>query len=119
MSRNWLFVLFAGVLEVFWVSGLKHANNYLEWGLTIVGIVISFCLITYASKSLPIGTVYAVFAGIGTAGTVVAEMVVFGEPFNIYKVMFIATLLCGVIGLKVLSGNKDTTILEVKGAITK
>jgi paired small multidrug resistance pump len=119
MNRNWLFVLLAGVLEVFWVSGLKHANNYLEWGLTIVAIVISFCLLTYASRSLPIGTLYAVFAGIGTAGTVVVEMLVFGEPFNIYKILFIVTLLSGVIGLKVLSGNKDTTEFEVKGAITK
>ena len=115
MNRNWLFVLIAGVLEIFWVSGLKHANDYLEWGITIFAIALSFTLLTYASKSLPVGTLYAVFTGIGTAGTVLAEMLVFGEPFNIYKIFFIGTLLCGVVGLKVLSGTKDKTHIEVKG----
>lgn len=119
MNRNWLFVLIAGVLEVFWVSGLKHANNLLEWGVTIGAIAISFCLLTIASKSLPVGTLYAVFTGIGTAGTVLAEMLVFGEPFKVLKIMFIATLLCGVIGLKILSDTKDAKEIEVKGVVSK
>jgi len=115
LNRNWLFVLIAGVLEIFWVSGLKHADNSLEWIVTITAIATSFCLLTYASKSLPVGTLYAVFTGIGTAGTVLAEMVVFGEPFNMYKIIFIATLLSGVVGLKILSSSKETTEMEVKG----
>ena len=65
------------------------------------------------------GTLYAVFTGIGTAGTVLAEMLVFGEPFNILKLLFIATLLCGVVGLKVLSSTKESSEIEVKGVHSK
>jgi paired small multidrug resistance pump len=115
MNRSWLFVLIAAVIEVFWVSGLKYANNYLEWTLTIIAIVTSFCLLTYASRGIPVGTLYATFTGVGTAGTVLAEMLVFGEPFNIYKIILIATLLSGVIGLKLLTSTKNTTQPEVKG----
>jgi paired small multidrug resistance pump len=115
MNRNWLFVLVAAVIEVFWVSGLKHANNYWEWTLTIIAIATSFCLLTYASKGIPVGTLYAVFTGMGTAGTVSAEMLVFGEPFNIYKIILIATLLSGVVGLKLLSGTKNRIQPEVSG----
>lgn len=107
MNSNWSFVLLAGILEVFWVSGLKHATNGFDWAITIGAIAVSFFLLTLASKKLPIGTLYAVFAGIGTAGTVLAEMLVFGEPFNLMKIILIGTLLCGVIGLKVLSSKEQ------------
>ncbi|TWT08234.1 multidrug efflux SMR transporter [Planococcus sp. CPCC 101016] len=112
MNLNWSFVLLAGILEVFWVSGLKHATNTFEWGITIGAIAVSFFLLTLASKKLPIGTLYAVFAGIGTAGTVLAEMLVFGEPFNLMKIVLIGTLLCGVIGLKVLNSKEEKAVSE-------
>ncbi len=67
MNRNWLYVILGGVVEVLWVSGLKHSTNLLEWILTIAAIAVSFYLIIDASNHLPVGTVYAVFTGLGTA----------------------------------------------------
>lgn len=110
MNRNWIFVFTAGFLEIFWVSGLKYADNLLLWALTTVAIIMSFCLLTVASKTLPIGTLYAVFAGIGTAGTVIIEMIIFGEPFNLLKVILIALLLGGVMGLMMISSSKSTEV---------
>lgn len=107
MNRHWLYVFIGGIVEVFWVSGLKHADTFLEWILTVVAIAASFILLIAASKHLPIGTVYAVFTGLGTGGTVLAEMLVFGEPFRLSKVMLIALLLVGVIGLKMITDQNE------------
>ncbi|WP_433944386.1 DMT family transporter [Paenibacillus sp. SN-8-1] len=105
MNRHWLYVLMGGIIEVVWVSGLKHSNAWWHWLITAVAIAISFWLIIEASRRLPVGTVYAVFTGIGTAGTVIGEMVVFGEPFRWSKTLLIALLLAGVMGLKLMSDN--------------
>jgi len=110
MNRYWLYILCAGIFEVVWVAGLKYSNTLLEWGATVLAIVASFVVLIKATNYLPIGTVYAVFTGFGTAGTVLMEMVLFGESFNIYKIVLIGTLLIGVIGLKMLpSGSESTT----------
>ena len=107
MNRYWLYILSAGVLEVIWVSGLKYSNTVVEWGATILAIVASFAVLILASKHLPIGTVYAVFTGLGTVGTVLAEIILFGEPVNVYKILLIGTLLIGVIGLKLLTNDNS------------
>ncbi|MGV2687114.1 QacE family quaternary ammonium compound efflux SMR transporter, partial [Clostridium perfringens] len=86
MNRNWLYVLLAGLVEIIWVMGLKHSSNTWEWLGTVAAITASFYLIIEAAKRLPVGTVYAVFTGIGTAGTVASEMLFFGEPFKVLKV---------------------------------
>ncbi len=106
MYKEWLKVLIAAVFEVIWVVGLKHADHVWEWIGTGVAILISFSLLIMAGKKLPTGTVYAVFVGLGTAGTVLAEMVYFGEPFEPLKIALIAVLLVGVIGLKVVTKEK-------------
>lgn len=103
MTKHWLLVFFAGVLEVVWVSGLKYSETTLEWIGTGIIIALSFMILILATRHLPVGTVYAVFAGLGTAGTVIVEMVVFGEPFKLMKVLLIVMLLAGVVGLKLLS----------------
>ena len=103
MNRHWLKVLIAAFFEVFWVIGLKHADSFLEWSGTILSIIISFYGLIMAGRKLPVGTVYAVFVGLGTAGTVFSEIVFFGEPFNIEKLLFIILLLVGVIGLKMVT----------------
>lgn len=105
MNRNWLYVLIGGCIEVVWVSGLKHAATPIEWLFTAIGIAISFYLIIKASTRLPVGTVYAVFTGIGTAGTVAAEMIIFGEPFHWLKVILILVLMIGVAGLKLVTDS--------------
>lgn len=96
-------VFSAGIVEVAWVSGLKHASTFLEWSGTILAIVISFYLLIYTTKYLPIGTVYALFTGLGTAGTVIAEIILFNEPINLVKILLILVLLIGVIGLKMVT----------------
>lgn len=107
MNRNWVLVLLAGLIEIFWALGLKHASNWLSWAGTVLLIYISFVLLVKATKSLPVATVYAIFTGIGTAGTVVVEMVVFGEPFSWTKIFFILLLLSGVIGLKLVTAESS------------
>ncbi|MEF3304927.1 DMT family transporter [Paenibacillus sp. GYB003] len=108
MNRNWTLVFVAGLFEIAWVSGLKHANGVWSWLGTVAAILISMDLLIRASKRLPVGTTYAVFTGIGTAGTVLIEMVVFGEPFKIAKLLLILLLLAGVIGLKVVTGEQGS-----------
>lgn len=107
MNRHWLAVILGGVVEVLWVSGLKHSNNALEWILTAIAIIASFLLIIDASNHLPVGTVYAVFTGLGTAGTVIAEMLFFNEPFRWSKTLLILVLLAGVIGLKLVTDKSS------------
>ncbi|PAD34185.1 DMT family transporter [Terribacillus saccharophilus] len=109
MTKQWFSVILAGIIEVLWVIGLKHANNTLEWAGTIICILLSFYLMLQASKHMPVGTVYAVFVGIGSTGTVIVDMLFFGEPFKLVKVALIAVLLLGVIGLKLVTGDKQTT----------
>ncbi|OWA36124.1 QacE family quaternary ammonium compound efflux SMR transporter [Saccharibacillus sp. O16] len=104
-NRGWMYVWIGGLFEVAWVSGLKHSSNIWEWVLTVLGIAVSFWLMINASKVLPIGSVYAVFTGLGTAGTVVAEMLIFGEPFSLAKTLLILLLLSGVVGLKLVTNS--------------
>jgi paired small multidrug resistance pump len=112
MNRQWLYVFVGGIVEVLWVSGLKHSNNTLEWITTALAIAFSFLLIIMASKRLPIGTVYAVFTGLGTGGTVLAEMLWFGEPFRLTKVLLILLLLTGVISLKLITDKETNSTKE-------
>jgi len=107
--NHWLKVVCGAVFEVMWVIGLKHASTPLAWIGTIIAIYISFHVIIVASRSLPVGTVYAVFVGLGTAGTVASEMLFFGEPFNLAKLLLVLLLLLGVVGLKLVTGNHEQT----------
>lgn len=103
MSRHWLKVFIAGLVEVLWVIGITHASNWFEWLLTLLCIIFSFWMMLSASRYLPVGTVYAVFVGLGTLGTVIVGMIFFNEPVSILKLILIVTLLIGVIGLKLTS----------------
>ncbi|MGE6631091.1 DMT family transporter [Bacillus sp. NPDC077027] len=102
---KWGIVLMAAVFEIGWVMGLKYANSYTEWGATIVCIVVSFYLLIRATSLLPVGSAYAVFTGLGTAGTVIVGMLL-GEPLHLSKIVLIALLLCGVLGLKLTTGDE-------------
>ncbi|MFP3919445.1 multidrug efflux SMR transporter [Lysinibacillus telephonicus] len=106
MNTDWMKVFVAAFFEVLWVIGLKHANNFFEWTGTIIAIIISFYVMIMAGKKLPVGTVYAVFVGLGTAGTVFSEILLFDEPFKLEKIVLILVLLAGVIGLKLVTKDK-------------
>lgn len=105
MNKDWIKVFAAAFFEVLWVIGLKHADSFWTWGGTVIAIFISFYVMIMAGKKLPVGTVYAVFVGLGTAGTVLSEMLLFGEPFKLVKLLLILLLLAGVIGLKLVTKN--------------
>jgi paired small multidrug resistance pump len=100
MNTNWMKVIIAAFLEVIWVIGLKHADDFWTWTVTAISSIVSFYLMIMAGRKLPVGTVYAVFVGLGTAGTVFSDIVFFGEPFKVTKIILILVLLAGVIGLK-------------------
>lgn len=107
MNRDWFQVVIAAVFEVFWVIGLKHATDFWTWTGTVIAIIISFYLMIMAGRKLPVGTVYAVFVGLGTAGTVFSEILFFNEPVQMSKILLILFLLAGVIGLKTVTETKE------------
>lgn len=103
----WITVVIAALFEIGWATGLKYANDLMTWTLTIIAIIISFGLLIRAASSLPTSTVYAVFVGLGTVGTVAVDIVFFGTSLNIGVVFFVAMLLSGVLGLKMVTGKKE------------
>ncbi|OCA85799.1 multidrug resistance protein SMR [Bacillus sp. FJAT-27225] len=105
MNKYWVMIIIAAFFEVFWVIGLKYADSLLEWIGTAIAIVVTFYVLIVAGRTLPVGTVYAVFVGLGTAGTVIAELVLFGEPLKVEKILLIILLLVGVIGLKLVTNE--------------
>lgn len=96
----WFLVIFGGVVEIFWVSGLKHADSVFWYMMTICGIGISFMSLLIAVRYIEVSVGYAVFVGIGTVGVVLSEILVFDESFSWLKIVLIFTLLFGIIGLK-------------------
>lgn len=106
MNTDWIKVFIAAFFEVFWVIGLKHASDFWTWAGTVISIIISFYLMIMAGRKLPVGTVYAVFVGMGTAGTVISGILLFGESFKVSKIILILLLLVGVVGLKLVTSDK-------------
>ncbi|MCQ4209504.1 MULTISPECIES: DMT family transporter [Streptomyces] len=104
----WVLIVIAGLLEVGWSIGMKFTDGFTRlWPsvFTGAGIVTSMVLLSYAAKSLPIGTAYGVWVGIGAAGAAVVGMLVLGEPATAARIFFIALLLVAIVGLKVTSGH--------------
>ncbi|WP_437586535.1 quaternary ammonium compound efflux SMR transporter SugE [Sorangium sp. So ce1000] len=104
---SWLALLLAGLLEVCWAIGLKYTQGFtrpLPTALTIGAIVASLVLLESASRTLPIGTAYAVWVGIGAFGAAIAGIVLFGEPATAARLGFLALLVVSIIGLK-LAGS--------------
>lgn len=114
MNRSWTLVIIGSLFEVGWVIGLKHSDSFLTWSLTIIAIVASFALLIKATSTLPVGTAYAVFTGIGTAGTVLMDMLIFGEPVEVVKIALIIMLLVGVMGLKIVTGQTKKEGVQAK-----
>ena len=103
MSRAWLSLVVAGVLEIAWALGLKASNGLSRpWisAATIIGMLASFGFLSVAMKSLPVGTAYAVWTGIGAAGTALLGMFFFGEPRTAWRLGCIALIVAGIVGLK-------------------
>ncbi len=106
---SWLYLGLAGLLEVAWAVGLKLSRG-LDFGtrpvhsvLTISAMAASVLLLGLAARHLPIGTAYAIWVGIGAAGTAIAGMVLFDEPASLARIVAIAVIVAGVVGLKLAS----------------
>ena len=102
----WIYLLIAGLLEVGWAIGLKYTNGWTKLGpsiVTVIGMIASFYFLSVALRTLPLGTAYAVWTGIGAVGTVVLGMVLFGEPVEVLRLTCIGLILAGVVGLRVVS----------------
>ncbi|MEV7868493.1 quaternary ammonium compound efflux SMR transporter SugE [Streptomyces sp. NPDC088124] len=104
----WVLLVVAGLVEVAWSIGMKYTEGFTRlWPsvFTGAGIVVSMVLLAQAAKTLPIGTAYGVWVGIGAAGAAVLGMVVLGEPASAARIFFVSLLVVAVVGLKVTSGH--------------
>lgn len=100
---SWTILFLAGIFEIFWAVGLKYSDGFTKLFptiFTIVTMIISFYLLSLALKALPIGTAYAVWVGIGTVGTVIAGIMLFGESMTLIRVISILFIIIGIVGLK-------------------
>jgi quaternary ammonium compound-resistance protein SugE len=100
---NWFILFVAGLFEVAWAVGLKYTDGFTRlWPSvgTAVAIAISTVLLAVALKTLPVGTGYATWVGIGAIGTAIAGMVLFGESVSTLKIVSIVLLVTGIAGLK-------------------
>ena len=105
---EWVYLLVAGGLEVFWSTCLKLSEGFsvLRFSiLTVIGMVFSFLFLSQATKTLPLGTSYAIWTGIGALGAVIVGALLFKESVSPLRLMFVALLLIGIIGLKATSGH--------------
>ena len=99
----WIVLVLAGLFEVGWAAGLKFTAGFtrpLPTALTIVAMALSLGLLGLALKALPLGTAYAVWTGIGTIGTALLGIVLFGEPATAMRLVCIGLIVAGILGLK-------------------
>lgn len=108
MRMDWTYLLLAGLLEVGWAVGLKYTDGFTRLWPTVFTVVLlaaSMLFLALAVRTIPIGTGYAVWTGIGAAGTAVLGIVLFNESAAGPRLLFIAIVLLGIIGLKMTSGH--------------
>ncbi|WP_199615243.1 DMT family transporter [Paenibacillus alkalitolerans] len=110
MNTAWIYVIVGGILEIGWAIGLKYTEGFTNRTvsvLTVAIIIASMYFFTKSMKLLPVGTAYAVYTGIGAAGTAIAGMMFLGEDAGAAKICFIILLLTGIIGLKLTSTEQS------------
>lgn len=103
MSSSWIFLLLAGFFEICFTISLKFSQGFsrlIPSMITVLFIVLSFFSVSQAMKTIPIGTAYAVWAGIGAAGTVICGILFFGDSYHIIRLVSIFLIIIGIIGLK-------------------
>ena len=103
---EWIILLIAGLFEISWAMGLEYSHGFTQSIpsiLTVIGMIASFYFLALALKSLPLGTAYAVWTGIGTLGTVILGIILFKEPATAMRLFCIALIMCGITGLKLIT----------------
>ena len=102
----WIYLFIAGFFEIGWAVGLKYTEGFTKlWPsvITIIGMILSFYFLSAAVKTIPIGTAYAIWTGIGAVGTAIFGMILFGESKEFIRLIFIFLIVIGIIGLKIFS----------------
>lgn len=107
MSRSWFEIFIGALLEVVWVSAMKHEHSLISAVIVVAILIFSFYLMIDASKNIPAGTTYAVYVGLGSLFVVLAGVLVYHEPFSLPKLFFVLLLTIGVIGLKVVTDIEE------------
>ena len=102
----WVILVIAGLFETGWAIGLKYTEGFTRlWPTiwTILAMIVSLWLLGIAMKSLPVGTAYSIWVGVGAVGTVILGIVLLGEPANAGRLISITFIIAGIIGLKIAS----------------
>lgn len=105
---SWFYLFIAGLFEVGWAIGLKYTEGFtrpLPTVATAAAMIVSLLLLGVAMRDLPVGTAYAVWTGIGAAGTLVMGIVLFGEPASVARLFSAGLILAGIVGLKLFGGS--------------
>jgi quaternary ammonium compound-resistance protein SugE len=106
LTMNWIVLVIAGLFETGWAVGLKYTEGFTRLGpsiLTVISMIVSLGLLGLAMRDLPLGTAYAVWTGIGTIGTVIFGIVVFGESADLARLVSIGLIGAGIVGLKLVT----------------
>jgi len=106
----WFYLILAGLSEIIWAYGLKAAHGFtdLKWSvITVVFMIVSFFLFSKSMRTIPIGTAYAVFTGIGAAGTAIIGIVFLNEGTGLLKMLSLSVLILGIIGLKLVKDKQE------------
>ncbi|OIK09202.1 ligand-binding protein SH3 [Bacillus sp. MUM 116] len=107
MNKAWYYVGLTCLFELIWVYGFNTADSWWEWLIVIAIILTDFHILPKACETLPTGTVYAIFSGIGTIGTVLMDVFLFGGNLNAKMFLFVALIVIGVICLNLSDKNED------------
>ncbi|MFO1207150.1 MAG: quaternary ammonium compound efflux SMR transporter SugE [Burkholderiales bacterium] len=103
----WVYLFLAGILEIVWAIGLKYTEGFTRLWPTVATIAVawlSFYLLALAVRTIPVGTGYAIWTGIGAAGVAILGMLLFGEPATLARFVFLALIIVGIVGLKLSAG---------------
>ena len=105
---SWTYLVIAGLFEIVWAVGLKYTDGFTRlWPVigTVACMAVSFFLLSLSLKTIPIGTAYAVWTGIGAAGTALLGMLWFNEPHEVMRIVCLLLIVAGTVGLKLFSGK--------------
>ena len=106
-QMNWVILFVAGLFEIGWAIGLKYTEGFTRlWPTvgTVASMIVSLWLLGIAMKGLPVGTAYSVWVGVGSIGTVILGILLFGEPASVGRLISAALIIAGIIGLKLAAG---------------
>lgn len=102
----WVYLTIAGLFEIGWAIGLKYSDGFskpLPSFLTVGAMLVSVWLLALAMRTIPVGTAYAIWTGIGAIGVAVLGMLLFGESREILRIVFLFLIIAGIVGLKLVS----------------